>query len=115
MIPARNLQTFENRDQRVTIQSLSTVQDATTGNVDTGWITFATVYAAVEPLTSREFLAAAATQSKVTARIIIDRLAGILPSMRVVHGSHVYKIEGILESANSVRDLTLMCSEIVAG
>jgi len=116
VIPARNLASYEPRDKRISIQSLGTTQDSTTGIVTEGWTTFATLWATIEPLTAREFLAAAATQSKVTARITIDYIAGVLPSMRVVHGTHTYKIEGPpLESAKTVRELILMVSEVSGG
>jgi SPP1 family predicted phage head-tail adaptor len=100
----------------VTIQTVTDVQDEDTGNITPTPSTFAEVWAAVEPLSAREFIAAAASQSKVTARIVIRYLAGIKPSMRIVHGDHTYLVEAILEDPKSgLEYITLPVSEVVSG
>lgn len=77
-----------------------------------GWITKATVSAAVEPLSGREFVAAAATQSEVTARITIRYRDDVTPAMRIVHRERIYNIQGILPDKDSgLEYLTLPCSE----
>lgn len=101
---------------RVTLQSLVPVQNGTTGAITDTWVDFATVWASVEPLSAREFIAAAATQSKVVARIVLRHRAGVQPSMRVVHGAHTYKVEGVLADRHSGTEyLTLPVSEVVRG
>lgn len=101
---------------RVTIRRLVASKDGTTGAVTNSWVEFAQVWAAVEPLTAKEFSDAAQTQSKVTARIVIRYMAGILPSMRVYHRNHIYKIEGVLEDRKSgIEFITLPVSEVVRG
>lgn len=99
---------------RITIKKLAVTQDSTTGEMTEGWTTFDTVWASVEPLSVKEFIAAAATQSQIAARIIIRPLTGILPSMRVVHGSRTYNIIGVLPDKESgLEYLTLAVSEVV--
>lgn len=101
---------------RITIETLVPVQNTTTGAVVDTWTTFATVWASIEPLSVREFIAAQATQSKVSARITLRHLAGVLPSMRVVHGSTVYNIEGVLPDKKSGKEMmTLPVSQVVYG
>ena len=101
---------------RVSIQSLVTVQDESTGNFVDTWPVFAVVWAEVRPLSAREFIAAAAAQSKVSATIKIRYLAGIKPSMRVVDGADIYQVEGVLNDPKSGREwITLACSQVVSG
>lgn len=76
------------------------------------WVPFAEVWAAIEPLSGREFLAASQTQSSVTCRITIRALEGLLPSMRISHRGKVYNIAAILTDPVSGREyFTLPCSE----
>lgn len=101
---------------RVILQSLVPVQDPVTGIVTNSWVDFATVWASVEPLSAREFVAAQALQSKVELRLQIRYISGVLPSMRVVHGTAFYNIEGVLPDRKSGREmLTLPASRAVYG
>ena len=73
-------------DQRVTIQALSGGVDAIGQPLPDSWADVVTVWAAVEPLTGREYLAAGAMVSAVEARIRIRYRPGVTPAMRVLHG-----------------------------
>lgn len=99
---------------RIAIQSRTESRDGTTGALTMTWATISngTVWAAIEPLSTREFVAAGAVQSKVVARIIIRYRSDVLPTMRAVHGSKTYNIEGALPDKDSGREyLTLAVSE----
>jgi SPP1 family predicted phage head-tail adaptor len=105
---------------RVTIQALVSPTDSNGDPLrgeqgellDPEWTDVATVWAAIEPLSAREFIQSSAMQSQVTARITIRARAGITPAMRAVHGSKVYNIEGVLPDKESgLEYLTLPCSE----
>lgn len=61
------------------------IQDPDTGETTGAWQTLAEVWGAIEPLSAREFLAAQATQSQVTARIVIRHRSDLGASMRLVH------------------------------
>lgn len=66
---------------------------------------------AIEALSGRELIAAAAVNSKVSSRIRMRWRAGVLPRMRVVHGSDIYNIEAVIPDPHSrVRGITLLCS-----
>jgi SPP1 family predicted phage head-tail adaptor len=75
------------------------------------WEEVATVWAAIEPLSARESMIAEQTQSKVNARIVIRARDDIRASMRAVHGSTVYNIEGVIRDPDSGLEwITLPCS-----
>lgn len=96
---------------RVTIQQRTETRDPDTGAVSFAWVDVATVWAAVEPLSAREFIAAQAAHSKVSARITIRYRADITAAMRIVHGSTLYNIEGVIPDNRSGREwLTLPVS-----
>lgn len=100
---------------RVTLQRPGLSQDPQTGEPVPGWQDVALVWASIEPLSAREFIAAQAGQSEITARIVIRHRAGVLPTMRVVHGGKVYNIHGVLPDMRSGREyLTLPVSEGVS-
>lgn len=97
---------------RITLQRQGLSQDPQTGEMLPGWQDVAAVWAGIEPLSARELIAAQAGQSEITARIVIRYRAGVLPTMRVVHGSKVYNIHGVLPDMRSGREyLTLPVSE----
>jgi SPP1 family predicted phage head-tail adaptor len=85
---------------RVSIERVSYVQDATTGAMVETWAEIAKVWAAVEPLSAREFVQSAAGQSEVTARITI-RAREILATDRIIHRGTVYNIRGVLADKDS--------------
>lgn len=94
--------------ERVTVQAPGMTQNEY-GELIPGWTNFAaSVPASVLDVSGREFLAAAANQSVVETKITIRALAGVLPSMRVVHGADVYRIEAVLRQRDA--SLLLMCS-----
>lgn len=98
---------------RITIQKPITSQDLETGVSTTNWVNVAqNVPAAIEPLSVREFVAAQAMQSQVTARIVIRYRPGLTAQMRILHGSRVYNPQGWLADADSgLEYLTAPCSE----
>lgn len=61
------------------------IQDPATGDLAQDWAPVATVWAAIEPLSAREFIQSAATQSEVTTRVTIRYRDGLDPAMRLVH------------------------------
>ena len=81
---------------RVDIQSRQEAQDPVTGEMVPGpWMTiWEKCPAAIEPVSTREFVNAKATQSEFTARIVIRYRAGVVNSMRILHGDVVYSIKG---------------------
>lgn len=97
---------------RVDIQSKSNVQDPVTGEITTTWVnTWTAVPASIEPLSAREFIAAQAVQSMVTARITLRYRAGLDASMRIVHKGTIYNPAGFLADPDSgIEYVTIPCS-----
>lgn len=93
------------------------IQDPSTGQVARSWEEVATVWAAIEPLSAKEFIQSQAVQSQVSARITIRYRTGVDASMRLVHmfngvpGS-IYNIAGILaDKVSGLEYLTIPVSE----
>lgn len=95
---------------RVTIESSSASRDEFGGEVLT-WATVATVWAAVEPLSGREFLDARRQEAEVSTRIRIRYRAGLVPGMRVTWGDHIYDILAVIERESRRREVWLMVRE----
>lgn len=101
---------------RITLQALSHVQDADTGEMVPVWADWPVpnmmYFARVEPLSGRDFIAAKAVQSEVTARIVMRYREGVNATMRLLFRGQVYSIHAVLPDAKSGREyLTLMVSE----
>jgi SPP1 family predicted phage head-tail adaptor len=97
---------------KVTIQRPGLVQDPESGEMLHGWADVATVWASVEPLSARDFIAAQAGQSEVVARIVIRYRPDIDATMRALYRDKVYNIQGVLPDAKSgLEYLTLPVSE----
>jgi SPP1 family predicted phage head-tail adaptor len=99
-----------NLRHRITIQSATTAQDAY-GEPVRLWTTFATLWAAVEPLQGREYFVGQQMQSEVSTRIRVRDYPGITPLMRVYWDSRYFQIESIITDPTNRRELHLMCRE----
>lgn len=97
---------------RVRFERPANTQDPVTGEPKPGWEPVVTLWASIEALSAREFIAAKAGQVEVTARIGIRYHPAIDDTMRAVHGDTVYDIHGVLPGPRSRRHyLTLPVSE----
>lgn len=96
------------------------VQNPITGEVSQAWVEVATVWAAIEPLSAREFIQSQATQSQITARIVIRYRDGLDAAMRLVHlrtgrPDVIYNPAGFLADKESgLEYLTIPCSQGVS-
>ncbi len=95
-------------DQRVTVERFtSTVDDW--GTPIESWAPLFTCWASVEPLVGREYIAAQAAQSEVTARIRMRYRPGLTSQDRVIHEGTTYGIESVIDYRSQHRELVLMC------
>lgn len=85
---------------RVSIERIVRTQDPDTGAITEYWVEIARVWAAIEPLSAREFVQSAAGQSEVTGRITI-RSRDILATDRITRPGIVYNIRGVLPDKDS--------------
>lgn len=101
---------------QVTIQRLSTGSPQRTplGEADATWQTYAIVWASIEPVIGREYLAAQQVQSKVDTKIRTRYLTGycdaITAKMRVMFGSVIYNIEAAVNVDTRNEEWLLYCS-----
>lgn len=97
-----------NLDQRVTLERLVEGEDKY-GDPYSAWTALATVWAAVEPLVGREYMAALQVQASVTTRIRMRYRPSVLPTDRVLHEGRAYSIESVIDVRSARRELQLMC------
>jgi SPP1 family predicted phage head-tail adaptor len=69
--------------------------------------------ARVEPLSARDLVAAQASQSEATARIVIRYRAGVLPTMRAIYRGEVLSFEGppLEDPKSGLEYLTILVSK----
>lgn len=95
---------------RVTLQRPVTSRD-TYGDAIESWVDVATVWAAMEDLSGREYWAAAQQASEVTTRVTIRYRDGVHVTWRIVHAVtwETYQIHAILDPDGRRRELQLLC------
>ena len=98
-------------DQRVTVERFTTTTDSWGQPIET-WAPLFSCWAAVEPLTGREFIAAQAAQSEVTARIRMRFRPWMTAQDRVIHNGTTYGIESLVDVRSGNRELVLMCKAV---
>ena len=86
---------------RVAIERPAYTQDPATGEMIPGWELVGNVWADVNPLSAREFMAAQANQSEVKARITIRYRPGLTPDMRIRHRDRIYNPAGLIPDQES--------------
>lgn len=100
----------------ITIQQPTSAQQ-TDGSYGVTWSTFATVYAAIEPLTGKELVMAGGVETMYTHRIRTRAIGGITPNMRVqfVDGfsgvTRYFSIVHIRNVESGNREMQLICEE----
>jgi SPP1 family predicted phage head-tail adaptor len=95
--------------ERVTLQTMAGGVDAIGQPLPDNWADVCTVWAQVAPLAGREFLAAAAIATEVTARITMRYRPGVTAAMRVVHGADLYNITAVIHVKSARQEIQLMC------
>jgi SPP1 family predicted phage head-tail adaptor len=79
---------------RMVIQSVT--QTVTTSGATTDvWTEFATVYAAIEPLSTREAFLAQASQNTATHKITFPYTSGITPRMRGIYNNRTFYFSSV--------------------
>ena len=92
----------------MTIQTKSITRDVYGAEVVT-WATLATVWASVESLSGREYMAAQQINAERVQRVVIRDRDDVMPHMRVTHRGRTMNIDAILK--RDLDHLYLMCSD----
>lgn len=96
---------------RVVIESIVHFQDDTSGEMRPVWQPDGVCWAAIEPLSTRDLIAAKAGQTEMSARIKLRR-RDVKPTSRIVHRDRVFNILGVLPDVKSgLEYVTLAVSE----
>lgn len=98
----------------IVIQSAERSQDPDTGEITETWvdIQYRPIWARWEWLSVRDFMAAQAGQSQITARVTIRYRDGLNHKMRILYRGKIYNIEGLLPDAESgLEYITIPVSE----
>lgn len=95
---------------RVTLRKKEIAEDALKQQSE-AWTDIATVWAAIEPLSGREYFAASQENTEVTTRITIRYLPGITTDLRVVFGGRVFEVLSAIDPGERNISLILMCKE----
>jgi SPP1 family predicted phage head-tail adaptor len=98
-------------DQRIVIERLVEGYDELGQPINT-WLPIVQTWAHVQPLVGREYLAAGALLSEVTARVRMRYRPGITAADRVIHGGTTYGITSVADVHSSRRELQLQCRAI---
>jgi SPP1 family predicted phage head-tail adaptor len=99
-------------DQRITVERLESTIDPDYGTSTDEWVPLLTAWAAwaaVEPLSGREYLAGLLPVAAVTTRIRLRYRPGIKPTDRVMHEDVIYRIQSVIDTKSANRELVLMC------
>lgn len=97
---------------RVILQRKEITEDELKQQSET-WVDFAYIWAAIQPLSGREYFSARQETAQVTTRITIRYLKGVTPDMRVLFNEKVYEILSVINLDERNISLVLMCKEAV--
>lgn len=101
---------------RITFQRFPGAQDSFGDPLQTdddNWEDVAAVWAAIDPVSGREFYAAEQSQSEVSHKIRCRYRQGLNTAMRIKYRSRVFKIISIIDWEERHESLLIMCSEVV--
>lgn len=96
----------------ITIEQPTETRDSMGGTI-TVWVPFATLWAAVEPISGREYFAADKVNAEESHRIRIRHYPGITSKMRAKWNDRTFNIRAVLNIQERNREIHLMCLEVV--
>lgn len=98
--------------RRITIEKKVTDQDAA-GQEKEQWYPYAQRWAAIEPLTGREKLAAEQVDAELSHKITMRYLSGVVAKMRIKYGTRYFDIRSVMNIKEQGAQLELMATEKV--
>lgn len=96
---------------KIKIQYPVETENPTTGEQETTWKDYATVWAEILPAVGREYWSSKQVVSEVTGKIKIRYLSGINTKMRVVYGLKIYDIKAVINVEEKNIEIVMMVSE----
>lgn len=97
---------------RISLQRPVVIRNDTGEVIVDQWVEFASVWAAIEPVSGREYLSSSEFRAQITTRIRIRWRPDVDATTRVVtqDDGTVYSIDAALAVRGLTRELHLMCS-----
>lgn len=80
---------------------------------DSEWESMATVWAAIDPISGKEFYAAEQSQSEVSHKVRCRYRNGINTAMRIKFGERRFAILSVIDWEERHESLLIMCKEYV--
>lgn len=99
-------------NKRITVETYTKTRDVYGSEVKI-WAIFTTVWASVEPLIGKEYIASKQMQAEVSHKIRVRYLAGLLPTMRIQWDGRTFTIDSILNVQERNKEIVIMASENV--
>jgi len=96
---------------RVMLQRKTIVTDALLQQTEV-WEDVATVWAAVDQLSGREYAAARQTASEATVKVTVRYRPDVAADMRVLYGNRIFEVSWIADPKEQHKTLILYCSEV---
>ena len=95
----------------ITIQQLvsESPDQLPTGEPDENWVTYATVWASIEPFGARELMLAQQMQSEINVRIRMRYRSDVSTKMRAVYSGVNYDILAVINPQMRNVELELLC------
>lgn len=103
-------------DQHVTIEAPPDPDNLTSfGEVDGDWTTFASGWAAIEPLSGRELFNAQQIHADISLQVKMWYVPDVTPKMRLKIGTRYLYIEQVTEPFSRRHELKMLCRESLNG
>jgi len=106
--------TAQELNRKITFQAQQMTQDPVTGAPIIGWVDHVSVFAKVEPLVGREYLAAAAVQAEDTTKFTMRFRDDITPVMRIAFDGKTFNIQSIQNIRSGNRETLIYARSLDA-
>ena len=98
-------------NKRISLTALSETTNSF-GEQTGSYASYATVWAAIEPLSGRELEHAQQISAEITHKITVRYNSSVTSKHRITYGSRTFEIEAVLNPDERNEQLVLMCKEI---
>ena len=99
---------------QVVIERPQITRDSAGGEVTT-WLSIATVYASVEPISGREWVTANAAGGDLSHRVRMRYTPDLDLTDRLRFNSRIFQVESVINTDERNVELVVMCREIKRG
>lgn len=103
--------TAQELNHRITFERQQTVQDPN-GDIITEWVQVAAVFARVDPMLGREYLANKATQSEAVTKFTTRYLSGVTTADRLVHDGEPWNMQSIINVGGRNRETLIYATRM---